>query len=214
MVFRRCSAAVVMVAALAACGGDDDAPVIADSETTSSTAAPGSSTSEAPDPGGNGAVVPADLEFRPVVELLPPGGLPEDMGGSDDGCTTPDEAWAADRLVLAPQLENGEEAACLRLGPSDVGGDVVESAAAVEMHPGPWMISLVLTGEGIVGFNELAGACFAGAETCPTRQLAIVVDRTVISAPSINAPEFDRDAIAISGRFTQAEAEALAARLG
>ena len=57
-------------------------------------------------------------------------------------------------------------------------------------------------------------ALVEGTPTCPARQLGIVVDRTVISAPSINAPEFERDQISISGGFTQAEAEALAAGLG
>ena len=104
--------------------------------------------------------------------------------------------------------------ACFELGPSGLGSDSVESAAAVEGGAGNWMISLVLTTDGISSFNALAGDCFEGAPICPTRQLAIVVDNTVLSAPSINAPEFERDAISISGDFTQAEAEALAARLG
>lgn len=59
-----------------------------------------------------------------------------------------------------------------------------------------------------------ATAAGEGAPICPSGQLVIVVDRTVLSAPSINAPELERDQISISGRFTCDEAEALAAGLG
>lgn len=209
MLVRRCCAAAVTMAVLAACGGDDTEPVDANAETTSSTAATQPAPTSEPDTDTQEPVAPAELEFRPVLELLPPGGVP----GAADGCAS-EEDRAPDQPVLAPQVENGEEIACLRLGPTQVGGDVVESASAAEGGLGQWLVSLVLTSDGIGAFNELAGECFAGAPTCPTRQLAIVVDGSVISAPSINAPEFEPDAISISGQFTRADAEDLAARLG
>lgn len=214
-VLRRCCV-MILGLTLAACGGDDDTDsVSADDGATSSTSAPDATETESPDTDGGAPVTPAELEFRPVLQLLPPGGVPAAAGGStDDGCTTPDDAWSADQQVLAPQVEGGAEIACLELGPAEVDGGIVESAAAVEDGLGNWMISLVLTTDGIVPFNETIGDCFDGAATCPTRQLAIVVDRAVISAPSINAPEFERDAISISGQFTRADAEALAERLG
>lgn len=213
-VFRRCLAVAVLGAALAACSGDDTTEVTADADadTTSSTGAP--QTSEPSDTDGTAPVAPADLEFRPVLQLLPPGGVSEADGGSDGGCTTPDDAWAADQPVLAPQVENGAEVACFELGPVEVDGSAVESATAADGGgTGSWSVALELTVDGIVPFNALAGECYDGAATCPTRQLAIVVDGTVISAPSINAPTFERDQITISGAFTQKEAEALAERL-
>lgn len=205
--FRRSCALAVLALAFGACGDDDAEPVAAGDETTSSSSAPESSSTDTADNGAAEPAVPTDLEFRPVLQSLPP-------GGTGDGCSTPDEAWTADQSVLAPQVEDGQEVACFELGPAEVDGSVVESAAAAEDGLEQWTISLVLTSDGIATFNETAGACFEGAPTCPTRQLAIVVDRMVISAPSINAPAFERDQISISGGFTQAEAEALAAGLG
>lgn len=211
--FRRSCAVAVLALAVGACGDDDTDPAVAD-ETTSSTSAPDTSSSDGTDSGDAEPPVPADLEFRPVLQQLPPGGIPAEDGAPSDGCATPEEDWTADGPVLAPQLEDGQEVGCFELGPVEADGDVVESAAAAQDGLEQWTISLVLTSDGIATFNETVGACFEGTSTCPTRQLAIVVDRTVISAPSINAPEFERDQISISGGFTQAEAQALAAGLG
>jgi preprotein translocase subunit SecD len=44
-------------------------------------------------------------------------------------------------------------------------------------------------------------------------QIAIVVDGTVVSAPSIMTSNFAADQITISGNWTPAQAEALAARI-
>ncbi|MCO8126012.1 hypothetical protein NHL50_02190 [Acidimicrobiia bacterium EGI L10123] len=205
--FRRSCALAVLAVSLGACGDDDTETAATGDEPASSVTAPETSSPDTTDAAGASPLDPTDLEFRPVLQLLPP-------GGSGDGCATPEDDWAAEQPVLAPQLEDGQEVACFELGPGEADGAVVESAAAQEDGLGNWMISLVLTSDGIATFNESTRACFDGAPTCPTRQLAILVDRAVISAPSINAPEFERDQISISGGFTQDEAEALAAGLG
>lgn len=205
--FRRASALALLALAFSACGDDDTEPVAAGDDARSSTTALETSSPDTTDTAGAEPAAPADLEFRPVLQQLPP-------GGTGDGCSTPDEAWTADQPVLAPHVESGQEVGCFELGPAGADGSVVESAAPAQDGLEQWTISLVLTSDGIATFNETAGACFEGAPTCPTRQLAIVLDRTVISAPSINAPEFERDQISISGGFTQAEAEALADGLG
>ncbi|MEL6985138.1 MAG: hypothetical protein AAFO29_22085, partial [Actinomycetota bacterium] len=70
----------------------------------------------------------------------------------------------------------------------------------------------VFTDVGIAIFNQLAAQCFqppGGPTPCPTRQVAIVVDETVISAPTINAESFARDQIVIAGSFTQTDADEL-----
>jgi hypothetical protein len=74
-------------------------------------------------------------------------------------------------------------------------------------------VTLVLTDEGIQRFNELASSCFASTATCPTGQLAILVDGRVVSTPSIVVPSFEEDSIEITGPFTEQEAEELAALL-
>ncbi len=211
IVRRSCAAAVLLVVLAAGCGDDDGDSVAAVDETTSTTV-PGPSSTEVPDTTDAAPAEPAVLEFRPVVEQLPPGGIPGE-DGSSEGCD-PTEGWTPDQPVRAPQVERGEEVACFELGPTGLGNDGVEAATAVEDGMGSWNLALTLTSEALAAFNTLAKDCFDGAPTCPTRQLAIVIDQNVLSAPSVNAPGFERDAISISGGFTQAEAEALAARLG
>ncbi len=91
----------------------------------------------------------------------------------------------------------------------------IESAAAVVAPFGP-SIEPVLTEAGIDTFNLLAGECFdptIGNSSCPSSQIAIVTDGRVLSAPTINAPEFARDQLVISGDFTIEEAGAMAEAL-
>lgn len=88
----------------------------------------------------------------------------------------------------------------------------IESAVAVDAPFGP-SIEPVLTEAGIEAFNLLAGECFdptIGKSSCPSSQVAIVTDGGILSAPTINAPEFARDQLVISGGFTIEEAGVIA----
>jgi preprotein translocase subunit SecD len=99
------------------------------------------------------------------------------------------------------------------LGPSQATGRIVRSASA-DIQNGQWYIRLEMRdGEnGIDQFNQLAAACYNAADpaTCPTGQVAIVLDSVVQSAPAINAPSYDPDQMQITGSFTQREAKDLA----
>ncbi len=80
-----------------------------------------------------------------------------------------------------------------------------------------WLVRPTFKGgeDGIDLFNAAAAACFSSTPACPsqslsggsTQQLAIVLDGIVESAPTVQAPFFQRDQITISGNFDQAEAE-------
>jgi preprotein translocase subunit SecD len=59
-------------------------------------------------------------------------------------------------------------------------------------------------------WNALATQCFNRAETCPTGQIAIVLDGSVISAPVVQEAVFTGGSVQITGDFTQQEAEDLA----
>jgi preprotein translocase subunit SecD len=59
-------------------------------------------------------------------------------------------------------------------------------------------------------WNALATACFNRTEICPTGQIAIVLDGTVISAPVVQEAVFTGGSVQITGDFTQQEAEDLA----
>jgi preprotein translocase subunit SecD len=136
------------------------------------------------------------FEIAPVAELLPP----------DPSCETAGEA------SIAGVGSAGE--ACFVLGDPVVTEVDVESAEAVDDGVGGWVVDLVLTEEGIEPFNETAADCFEARATCPSSQMAIVVDGEVLSAPSIQTPEFERDEIRISGDFDEDSASDLAAALG
>ena len=97
------------------------------------------------------------------------------------------------------------------LGPAAATGEVFTSDASVEIDGASWVVVANLRGgaEGEDLWNGLASRCFAGGSDCPTKQIAIVLDGQVISAPVVQAPSFS-GTVQISGDFTEAEANDLA----
>jgi len=125
---------------------------------------------------------------------------------------TPREDDVADQpVVLAERDADGKVVSTYQLGPSAATGQIV-STAAPELDPsGQWQVRLEIKGgSSIDAFNAIAAECFSGSPTCPSKQLAIVLDSEVISAPTIQQPSFERDKIQISGSFTESEAKDLA----
>jgi preprotein translocase subunit SecD len=124
-----------------------------------------------------------------------------------EGELTPREEDDAD----APVVLADEAGTVYQLGPTLATGRVVESAQAT-IPQGRWMVDLTMRpgDEGIGRFNEAVVECFNRTPTCPTGALAIVLDSVVQSAPNINNPSYERDAIVIEGQFTEAEAKDLA----
>ena len=104
------------------------------------------------------------------------------------------------------------------LGPAEVGpgtpltGAAIQTASATFRGVAEWHVSLTMKAgeEGIDRFNALASRCYSGDPTCPSQQMAIVLDGNVESAPTVNAPEFLRDQITITGGFSEREARDLA----
>ena len=134
---------------------------------------------------------------------------------------TPKEADQANNfVVLSSQDDPG---ARYLLGPSVLTGDALSDAGA-DFFDYQWQISLALKAgqNGIQAFNSVSTQCYFGSESCPqlpgftNGRLAIVLDGKIITAPQIRAPEFQRDAIVISGDYEKEEAEnvALALRYG
>ena len=106
--------------------------------------------------------------------------------------------------------EDGNETARFLLGPTEATGDILRGANAELFELGQWQVAVQVRGARIDEFNAIAQTCFNGAPTCPSRQLAIVLDERVVSAPAINAPSFDPDRVSITGQFTEREAKDLA----
>lgn len=125
---------------------------------------------------------------------------------------TPREQDLPDQPVtLAERDAKQKITATYQLGPAGASGKIVSTASATLGQAGDWSVALEIKGgDGIGQFNAMAGECFARAATCPSGQLAIVLDSNVVSAPSIKQASFERDQIQISGSFSQAEAKDLA----
>ena len=98
------------------------------------------------------------------------------------------------------------------VGPAGASGKVFKNDARADVQTGEWtvVVSLQSGPDGDVLWNKLAAECFNKTEVCPTGQLAMVLDGTVISAPTVNEPEFTGGSVQISGSFTPEEARDLA----
>ncbi len=152
----------------------------------------------------------AELRFRPVQEVIPPGGAQGATSTTAPVTPTPREGDKPEAEVLLPgKATGGGPPTLYRLGPAGALGRDIAGAQATFRQP-QWTVDLQFTNEGIVGFNNLAAACFNGQPTCPTGQAAIVLDGTVVSAPSIQTAEFKPDQVQISGNFDEKEAKDLA----
>jgi preprotein translocase subunit SecD len=132
---------------------------------------------------------------------------------SDFELTPRDEDLPDATVVLAEEDDAGEPTATYLLGPSQATGKIVKTASAdLDETNGTWSVALEMRGGegGIDQFNAIAAQCSPPSETCPTGQLAIVLDSVVKSAPTIQQPSFAADEIQISGSFTESEAKNLA----
>ena len=97
---------------------------------------------------------------------------------------------------------------CL-VGPSGGGGEIFgRNSANVEFLGGQgWVVVADLTGEGETSWNTIASQCYLGAQTCPSQQLAIVLDDVIQSHPVVQAQEFT-GSVSISG-MDESEARSL-----
>jgi preprotein translocase subunit SecD len=98
------------------------------------------------------------------------------------------------------------------VGPAGASGKVFKNDAVADVQSGQWAVVVGLRSgpDGDQLWNRLAAACFNRTAECPTGQLAMVLDGTVISAPTVNEPEFTGGTVQITGSFTPEEARDLA----
>lgn len=199
------------------------------STTTAPAEGEGSTTTVAPAEGEGSTTTAAPAEGDASTTTAPPAEgettsttAPADGGGeattttttppATDGTelTSPEDDVADQPVTLAEYDDEGNEVARYVLGPTEATGDIFSGAQAILQGVGQWSVGVDIRGGRIDDFNEIAGACFNGAPTCPSRQLAIVLDARVVSAPSINEPTFSRDGVSITGQFSESEAKDLA----
>ncbi|MSO59254.1 MAG: protein translocase subunit SecD [Ilumatobacteraceae bacterium] len=98
------------------------------------------------------------------------------------------------------------------VGPTGATGKVFNNNAKAEINNGAWAVVVSLRDgeQGADKWNALATACFNATDVCPTKQLAIVLDGKVISAPTVQEPVFSGGNVQITGSFTEKEATQLA----
>ncbi|HIE21604.1 MAG TPA: protein translocase subunit SecD [Acidimicrobiia bacterium] len=128
------------------------------------------------------------LSFRPVLESFPgPVGPLAGTGtpGIDDetGLTIEDdptqEAYLLDDDRLGPVV--------LHLGPAELEGKQVADAVPLfDPNSAAWSVSLEFTSDGAQAFAELTAKAASYPPGDPRRQIAIVLDGEVISAPVVN----------------------------
>jgi preprotein translocase subunit SecD len=88
----------------------------------------------------------------------------------------------------------------------------VGSAEALLDSYGQWVVTVDVRSDGEEIWDALGQQCFEGTVTCPSHQIAIVVDGVIRSAPTVQTPDLP-GSIQISGTFTENEARTLAKTL-
>jgi preprotein translocase subunit SecD len=163
----------------------------------------------APDDRGIGDVsrllVAGELELRPVLRAE---------------STHPSPGTALMPLIPGSVVSNDlvfdDGTQLLTTGEPVMVGGVERAEAAISAQSGRWTIRFVFFDgpTGIDAFNAIAARCYVKDATCPTGQLALVVQGELLSAPTINASRFERDQIEISGNFSEESAKAVATEVG
>jgi preprotein translocase subunit SecD len=180
----------------------DGAFELAQGESTTTTAAPADATA------------PASTD--PTATTTPATGL---TSLPDDVCSTgiPSSDLPSDQQVEVPFCQDGQLVATYVVGPVALTGEALSGASAQlgGQFGNEWVVNPTFKGgaDGIDQFNAVAAQCYAASATCPTGQLAIVLDGRVISAPTIQQPSFQADQIQISGSFDEGGAKDLATSL-
>jgi len=196
----------------------DGAREFAQAETTTTVAAV---TAEAPAVDASTAVAePTAIDTNaadPTASGDPLAVDPATGGLTDAACAT---TLSSDQLnptgdALLPQCKDKRLVATYKVGPVGLTGSALDTARANLGQSGQWVVAPVFkdNADGIGKFNGAAGQCYAKSATCPSGQLAIVLDGQVLSAPSINAASFKADQIEISGSFDERSAKDLATAL-
>lgn len=98
------------------------------------------------------------------------------------------------------------------VGPAAATGDVFDNDAQADISSGQWAVVVSLRGgaDGEDVWNALTTKCYNRDQSCPTGQVAIVLDGEVISAPVVQEPVFTGGSVQISGDFIEQDARDLA----
>lgn len=167
----------------------------------------------------------AALELLASDEEIDPDVLAQAQAAVDAWTLTPDAA--ADEPSVLQLKGDPSFLGRVRLGPvpliidqdehpgQRLTGETLEGAAARFDVSSNWTVAPTFKAgsPGIDDFNALARICNGGQPDCPTGRVAIEIDGRVESAPVVQASNFARDQIQITGMFDEEEAKDLALAL-
>jgi preprotein translocase subunit SecD len=197
--------------------GDSTAP---DATTTTAVGATATGSSTSISGGAGAAVRPRQTPSTTAAPTTTTTGATTTTGSGESTTTT--TIALPTKVVKTTDIENDDPTKTVvlpikdkktnkitgryELGPAFLTGDGVSSAGK-EFGTNGWVVTLQLKDgdAGITKWNNAAQLCFSGdVATCPSRQIAIVLDGVVVSAPQIQPGEsafrpFSKDQIQISG---------------
>ncbi|HEY3240122.1 MAG TPA: protein translocase subunit SecD, partial [Acidimicrobiia bacterium] len=171
---------------------------------TTTTTAPGATTTSAPaatsTTSQKGVVAGQAATTTTTAPATPPTTAPAAAPLCPTKTSTVDDPQAIVVLPYRPEDEQNKGVR-LCLGPAELTGEAVKTAKA--HFDAQWAVTVTFTKKGGDSFNDLAAKYFQ-------RQVAIVLDGVVQSAPTINAQRFENRRAEITGNFTEDEARDLA----
>jgi len=158
---------------------------------------------------------------RPMTDTTLPSDttLPTDTTIASETTVAPDAAQEAvtteapaNQLPPGSEVLLGQDGLAYLVGPVAATGLVFENTASATIQGSAWSVVVQLRpgAEGEDVWNALTSRCYSRDATCPTAQVAIVLDGEVISAPVVQEAVFTGGEVQITGDFTEAEARDLA----
>lgn len=192
----------------------DSAPATGDTA-ASSTAASTSASNGFLNPRSASTTTPAD----PTSTTVAPADGSTTTVATGDATTTTVAGEATTTTSTVPVSDPTQsqvlptlDGAQCYVGPAAGTGEVFERDAQAQILAGSgWGVTVGLRsgadGEGV--WNSVASQCYSRSQTCPTGQLAIELDGTIVSYPVVQQPEFS-GSVQISGSFKESEAKNLA----
>ena len=184
-----------------------------------------------PPAGGTTTTVPAQTTVPspttvPTETSVPAEGGPGESRGARPmtDTTVPTETTVVGEEEVAPiatttatppagsEVLLGKDGFAYLVGPVAATGLVFENTASATIQGSGWSVVVQLRrgAEGEDVWNALTSRCFSRDATCPTAQVAIVLDGEVISAPVVQEAVFTGGEVQITGDFTEQEARDLA----
>lgn len=116
------------------------------------------------------------LSFRPVLAAFTPEQAPE---------ITEEDDISMEAFLLNAQEGFADQV--LHVGPAALeGSDIAEALPIFDTNSAVWAVSLDLTSDGGTKFAELTAEAASYPPGDPRRQIAIILDGEVMSAPSVN----------------------------